>query len=98
MFPLTDHCEMVMVFDRMTQKECDGDEKNDNVDVKPATDDAKPEQDLDAETKSEEKAAIEKEEKKENVDENPETDDVKPVQDVDMVTKSEEGDTTKKED
>ena len=98
MFPLTDHCEMVMVFDRMTQKECDGDEKNDNVDVKPATDDAKPEQDLDAETKSEEMPAIEKEEKNDNVDEKPETDDVKPVQDVDMVTKSEQGDTTKKED
>jgi len=27
MFPLTDHCEMVMVFDRMTQSECDGTDK-----------------------------------------------------------------------
>ncbi len=26
MFPLTDHCEMVMVFDRMTQKECNGED------------------------------------------------------------------------
>jgi tRNA (uracil-5-)-methyltransferase len=26
MFPLTDHCEMVMVFDRMSQEECDGTE------------------------------------------------------------------------
>jgi tRNA (uracil-5-)-methyltransferase len=27
MFPHTDHCEMVMVFDRMTQEECDGEKK-----------------------------------------------------------------------
>ena len=27
MFPHTDHCEMVMVFDRMTQLECDGEKK-----------------------------------------------------------------------
>jgi tRNA (uracil-5-)-methyltransferase len=31
MFPLTDHCEMVMVFDRMTQKECDGDDEKADV-------------------------------------------------------------------
>lgn len=29
MFPLTDHCEMVMVFDRMSQQECDGTEQDD---------------------------------------------------------------------
>jgi SAM-dependent methyltransferases related to tRNA (uracil-5-)-methyltransferase len=29
MFPLTDHCEMVMVFDRMSQQECDGIEQDD---------------------------------------------------------------------
>lgn len=28
MFPLTDHCEMVMVFDRMSQQECGGTEDN----------------------------------------------------------------------
>jgi hypothetical protein len=60
MFPHTDHCEMVMVFDRMTQSECDGkDGETDNKKVTIEASEDKPSKEVssagskDADTKSE---------------------------------------------